>query len=585
MPSLQKIISASIIILATFSSQVFCNSTLVTNKSELENAMSAAQPGDTIILKDKAWVGITMELTFKGTAEQPIIFRSQTPGGASLESGSRIEIGGDYIVVEGLKFVRGYTTSSPIEFNSGGRDANHCRVTNCLIDNWHPTNTSTKFHWVRVSGSYNQVDHCRFSNMNHSGVTLFVRAGADQPGHHQIDHNYFGPKPEGDGNGYESIKMGGGDYSMYPLHTLVEKNYFYQCDGEVELISNKSWNNTYMHNTFYDCKGTLTLRWGRKCLIEGNYFIGKGRSNTGGIRITDQDHIIVNNYLENITGTDARAAISVMSGIPDTEGGNGGHGQTKNALIAHNTIVNCKQSMNIGYWDDDDLGDPRGDLLPPENCTIANNIIQSSSAPLLTEQWAAPINTSWLTNIGFGASLGMDLDTGWIETDPKLELSADGIMKLTQESPAIANASILSYPVDYDFEMQLRDTTPDIGADEFSDGPGEKLPVQADEVGPDWYTPPIVGVESMQKKLIRSESLDIYPNPAREKFYISLDESFQGKPLHIEIFDTFGRKVYAESFSELSGNPEIASSHLEGLYIVRISCDNRVYQSRILLNK
>ena len=274
-----KSISLSIFLfLLTFGSTVSATSKLVSNKTELENALNTASPGDTIILKDQAWVGISMELNFMGTAEQPIVFRSETPGGASLESGSTLEIGGDYIVVEGLKFVRGYTTSSPISFNSGGRDANHCRVTNCLIDNWHPTNTSTKFHWVVVFGSYNRIDHCRFSNMNHSGVTVTVKAGADQPGHHRIDHNYFGPKPEGDGNGYESIKMGGGDYSMYPLYTTVEKNYFYRCDGEVELISNKSWNNTYRHNTFYDCQGTLTLRWGRECLVEGNYFIGAGRA-------------------------------------------------------------------------------------------------------------------------------------------------------------------------------------------------------------------------------------------------------------------------------------------------------------------
>ena len=93
------------------------------------------------------------------------------------------------------------------------------------------------------------------------------------------------PKPEGDGNGYESIKMGGGDYSMYPLYTLVEKNFFYRCDGEVELISNKSWNNTYRHNTFYDCQGTLTLRWGRECLSRGIISLETAEVNTGGIRI------------------------------------------------------------------------------------------------------------------------------------------------------------------------------------------------------------------------------------------------------------------------------------------------------------
>ncbi len=177
MPSAKSISLSIFLLLMTFGSTVSAASKLVSNKTELEDALNTASPGDTIILKDQAWVGINMELNFMGTAEQPIVFRSETPGGASLESGSTLEIGGDYIVVEGLKFVRGYTTSSPISFNSGGRDANHCRVTNCLIDNWHPTNTSTKFHWVVVFGSYNRIDHCRFSNMNHSGVTVMVKAG------------------------------------------------------------------------------------------------------------------------------------------------------------------------------------------------------------------------------------------------------------------------------------------------------------------------------------------------------------------------------------------------------------------------
>jgi len=556
----------------------------VTNKTELGNAINSAAPGDTIILKDQVWVGMVMELKFKGTSDQPIVLRSQTPGGASLESGSRLEIGGDYIVVEGLKFVRGYSTSSAILFNSGGRNANYCRVTNCLIDNWSPDNVSTKFHWVQVMGSYNRIDHCRFSNMNHPGVTVLVKAGADQPGHHQIDHNFFGPKPEGEGNGYESIKMGGGDYSMYPLYTLVEKNLFYHCDGEVELISNKSWNNTYRYNTFYDCQGTLTLRWGRECLVEGNYFIGAGRDNTGGIRITDQDHVVVNNYLENITGTDARAAISVMSGIPDTEGGNSGHGQTKNARILHNTIVNCRESMNIGYFDEDDLGDPRGDITAPENCTIANNIIYSSSAPLIKEAWAPSINTTWLTNIGYGASLGILLDSGFIETDPGLELSAGGIMKIAAGSPAIDMGTILADTVRTDFDMQLRaDGKPDIGADEFSDGPGENLPVMAEDVGPEWYTSPALGLES-HKGLSRQEgSLVIYPNPAKEKFFIAVDHMSMNKTVYVEVFDAFGKKVIDKKFTDLADNPEIECHDLKGIFIVRVRTGGMAFHSRLIL--
>ena len=251
------------------SERAIAGSFLVSSKAELEVAVSLAQPGDSIILKDQVWAGVEMLFTCKGTAEQPINICPETPGGASLEAGSRIEIGGEYLVVSGFRIVNGSNLNSAVLFSSGEVKAYHCRLSHCLIDGWNPPDLSTKYHWVVLHGGYNRVDHCRFSNMNHRGVTLMVKAGADQVGHHQIDHNFFGPKPEGDGNGYETIKMGGGDYSMYPLYTLVERNYFYRCDGETELISNKSWENIYCYNTFFECMGTLTLRWGRQCRVEG----------------------------------------------------------------------------------------------------------------------------------------------------------------------------------------------------------------------------------------------------------------------------------------------------------------------------
>ena len=143
-------------------------------------------------------------------------------------------------MVSGFKITNGSHTSGAVRFYSGSDFAYHSRLTDCLINDWGPSGTTDRIHWVMMKGGYNRIDHCVFSNMNHSGVTLRVRSGADQEGYHQIDHNYFGPKPGGDGNGYESIKVGDGDTSMYALNTIVEKNYFYRCNGEVEMISNKS---------------------------------------------------------------------------------------------------------------------------------------------------------------------------------------------------------------------------------------------------------------------------------------------------------------------------------------------------------
>jgi len=552
-------------------------SLFVSNKAEFDTAVSLAQPGDSIVLKNKVWTGVDFKLTCNGTASQLITICPETPGGASLEGGSRIEISGDYLVVSGFKITNGSNTSSAVRFYSGSDFAYHSRLTDCLINDWGPSGTTDRIHWVMMKGGYNRIDHCEFSNMNHSGVTIRVRSGADQEGYHQIDHNYFGPKPGGDGNGYESIKVGDGDYSMYALNTIVEKNYFYRCNGEVEMISNKSWKNTYRYNTIVECQGTITLRWGQQCIVEGNYFLGNGVENTGGVRITDKDHLIINNYFQNLEGDKARAAISIMSGIQNAEGGNSGHGQTKNAHILHNTIINCKESINMGYYDKDDLGDPRGPITAPENCTLANNLIWSSHAPLIKESWAPSINTTWLSNIVFGAALGIDPNSGLIYQDPKLELSSSNIYRVVPESPAINSGTPLDEPVLYDFESQVRlDNMPDIGADEFSSEEVDAFPITQADLGPHWNK------DDLAIKTTKTHLLQIYPNPANQKFTLALDRSLIGTTIKLDIINMSGKIVHSELIFPSTVKHEITVNHLIGLHMIRLQNGDGVYQFKIL---
>jgi len=60
---------------------------------------------------------------------------------------------------------------------------------------------------------------------------------------------------------------------MRNSRAVVESNLFDRCDGELEIISSKSCENVYRHNTFLDCAGMLTLRHGNRCTVEGNFFI------------------------------------------------------------------------------------------------------------------------------------------------------------------------------------------------------------------------------------------------------------------------------------------------------------------------
>jgi len=558
---------------------LFAHCYQVSNKAGIEEAVRLALPGDSIVLMDKVWSGVDIILTCNGSEDQPIAICPENPGGASLEHGSRLVIAGDYLVVSGFLIRNGNHADNAIRFASGSDYAYHSRLTECVIHDWGPSDPSTKVHWVVVSGGYNRIDHCRFTNMHHRGVTLVVKAGADQVGHHRIDHNYFGNKPEGAGNGYESIKMGGGDYSMYALNSVVAENVFYRCDGEVELISNKSWSNSYRHNTFIECMGTITLRFGRECLVEGNYFLGNERKETGGIRITDQDHLIINNYMEGLQGKDARAAISMMSGIPDIEGGNSGHAQSKNVRVLHNTIIHCKESLNIGYYDKDDLGDPRGELTAPENCTIANNILWSSHAPLIREDWESSINTSWATNIAFGAELGVVPDSGMRIEDPLLAASEAGIYNITLESPALNAASLMQDTIRFDFETQARqDGSPDIGADEWSTDPGKGYPLGPEDVGPSWQLPTHAPESHLALKI-----LQIYPNPTRGPFRLHLPQELMGSDLRVEIMDVSGRKIWTATFPQVSENPQIALDHVPGLYLLHIQYKNQLFQSKIII--
>ncbi len=50
----------------------------------------------------------------------------------------------------------------------------------------------------------------------------------------------------------------------------MENNWFEGCDGETEIISNKSGGNTYRGNVFFRSAGALTLRHGN-----GNRVIGQ----------------------------------------------------------------------------------------------------------------------------------------------------------------------------------------------------------------------------------------------------------------------------------------------------------------------
>ena len=233
-----------------------------------------------------------------------------------------------------------------------------------------------------MRGFNNRVDHCYFEGKTHLGCTLIVDV-SDKPNFHSIDHNYFGPRPVLGMNGGESIRVGNSKMSLHDSKTTVEQNIFQHCDGEAEIISNKSCKNIIRDNLFFESKGSITLRHGNDAQVYGNYFIGNGVQGTGGIRIIGENHLVYNNYFQALTGTGLMAAISIMNAWENPP--LHGYWQVKNTQVIANTIIKCTEPLAIGS------GKNEATFLPPVSSVIANNLILSSGVVLKIEESKADI--------------------------------------------------------------------------------------------------------------------------------------------------------------------------------------------------
>ncbi|MDP4281832.1 MAG: CotH kinase family protein [Bacteroidota bacterium] len=81
----------------------------------------------------------------------------------------------------------------------------------------------------------------------------------------------------------------------------------------------------------------------------------------------------------------------------------------------------------------------------------------------------------------------------------------------------------------------------------------------------------------------------LYPNPAKDIIHIELTN--RTEPLHIEIFNMCGEQAYNEHFSYSSGGIPVTSKeidlsrYVQGLYYMRITCNDRVIVKSFIVNK
>ncbi|MDD4971476.1 MAG: chondroitinase-B domain-containing protein [Paludibacter sp.] len=449
--------------------------TIVSTASEINNGTWSA--GDTILMKNGTWTNQSILLKGIGTETQPIVLLAETPGSVILTGTSKIGFSGKFVVVSGLFFKNGTLSGSDvISFRTSSSElAENCTLTNSAIVNYNPSLNTVDSKWVSIYGKNNKVDHCSFENKNNSGTLMVVWLVNGVTVNHIIAQNYFGYRNsnlDANGtelNGQEIIRVGDSGTSMTTASVTVQGNFFEHCNGEIEIISNKSCGNYYSNNVFFECHGMLTLRHGNGCTVDGNYFFGNGISESGGVRVIGESHKVYNNYFEKLRGTDYRSAICVVRGKLNSLASE--YFQVKNALIAFNTMVDCTESFSINYNSSSTC------TMPPIGTVIAHNHVYNATASNINvdvDLTDAAMDITWKNNLfNTGKYTNFTYTATQVITgkDPKMSLAGTSI---NMYEPA-AGSALLNYPtVEYpevitDIRGRERGTTAKIpGASQLS---------------------------------------------------------------------------------------------------------------------
>lgn len=382
---------------------------------------------------------------------------------------------GRHLVVEGLTFERGYSEGADIiQFREDSDEpAEQCRVTRCSIVNFNPPpGDDTSCRWVRLDGVSNRLDHCYFEGKSNYGNTVCVEL-RERPNYHRIDYNHFGPRPPLGRNGGETIRIGDSEHSMQNSRTIVEDNLFEECDGEAEIISVKSCENILRRNTFVKCSGALTLRHGNRNRVEANWFLGGGKSGAGGVRVIGEGHWVINNYFSELPGDALRGAICVMAG--DKNAKLSGYGPVKGAVIAFNTLIECKQPIVVGER-------YRKAVVAPTHVQVLANLIYN-------KRKGAKVK---FEEAGEGLRVEGNVYFGKVKLAARPGLAEEEMVELVDwkgDAQRLERAFPVSFQQDkpialVDIEGEDRGGVYHAGCDQFSEFQGANRPLTKSDVGP-----------------------------------------------------------------------------------------------------
>jgi hypothetical protein len=440
--------------------------------SSLQSAINAANPGDTIIMANGSYaLSSSLSIARAGNSTSRIVIKAASVGGVTLSGTGGINFASPaaYVTFDGFVLTHSGSVNIP-------SSVHHIRITRCTIDLNIATGADVSY--INVSGDDVEIDRNELKNKNTLGNMIDVTGSGSQVARRLwVHHNYFHDFTSPGGNGAETIRWGLSGLSMSDGDGLCEHNLFVRCNGENELISNKSGGNTYRYNTIIDSPGAqLTLRHGNDCQVYGNYF-----RNTDGLRVYGDRHLIHSNYFEgNTKGIDmGNGAGEVADGAELTT-----HDRPDDCIVVFNTFIDNNNHYQMGG---------RTNGLGATNVTIANNIFYGPGNAASISS-TAPHTATWSGNILWNVTTAGNMpSSGYTIVNPLLAADANGVYHLQSGSPAINSAGGTYSGVTVDMDGQPRPSTgKDKGADEFTTAQGVAKLLTTADVGPNsgGTTPP-----------------------------------------------------------------------------------------------
>ena len=322
---------------------------LVKSEQEFKAVISKLLPGDEVLIADGTYSKWSVEISNHGTLEKPILIKAQNAKKVffSGEVDQHIFlISGSNITLSGISFMEcalikaNGKTGVLVEF----KNSNSGRLTDCMF-----AKNQAKFQFaplvvVSGNGKGNQIDFCSFIlNVDNQDVQVKI-TNESCPQNTLISKNIFSNKSKvswKNGNGGECIQIGQDPVLLGKIeaNTIVSENQFINCNGESEIISNKSSKNQYLKNLFETCDGELVMRGGHDCIIAENTF----NEGTGGIRINGTGHQVIDNKVSNI-----KTAIRLMYGMAKGKEEIGFYIAASNCTIKGNHIDHATTGILIG---------------------------------------------------------------------------------------------------------------------------------------------------------------------------------------------------------------------------------------------